>query len=200
MSRIALVRHGPTEWNAQKRLQGQTDKPLSDEGRARVGTWRLPDELMAFEWVASPLSRAQETARILGLDPLPEPALIEMHWGEWEGCTHVELSEKYGAEFKERAGRGIDLRPHGGESPREVRERFAGWAATVGRSGRPTGAVAHQGIIRAAISLATGWNMINPPPEKMDWDAVHLFTVEPDGSVGIDRLNISLLVAGQGGE
>ena len=200
MSRIALVRHGRTEWNAQKRLQGQADKPLSDEGRARVRTWRLPDDLHAFDWVASPLSRAQETARLLGLDPAPEPALIEMHWGEWEGCTHTELKEKYGAEFKRRAGRGIDLRPHGGESPREVRERFAGWAASVGRSGRPMGAVAHQGIIRAAISLATGWDMVNPLPDKMDWDAVHLFAVESDGTVSIERLNISLLSSSQGAE
>ena len=194
MSRIALIRHGPTGWNQQKRLQGQSDQPLSDDGRARVKTWKLPQTLIdEFEWVASPLSRAQETARLLGLDPAPEPTLIEMHWGDWEGCTHTELAEKYGAEFKARAGKGIDLRPHGGESPREVRERVAGWARSVGAVGRPTGAVAHQGIIRAAISLATGWDMINPPPEKMDWDAVHLFLVSADGTVEIDRLNVSLL-------
>jgi len=194
MSRIALIRHGPTGWNQQKRLQGQSDQPLSDDGRARVQTWKLPRTLIdEFHWVASPLIRAQETARILGLDPAPEPTLIEMHWGDWEGHTHIELAEKYGAEFKLRAGKGIDLRPHGGESPREVRERVAVWARTVGESGRPTGAVAHQGIIRAAISLATGWDMRENPPEKMDWDAVHLFHVSAEGAVEIDRLNVSLL-------
>jgi probable phosphoglycerate mutase len=197
MSRIALIRHGPTGWNQQKRLQGQSDQPLSEEGRARVRTWQLPEGMIDdFDWVASPLSRAQETARLLGLDPAPEPKLIEMHWGEWEGFTHTELSEKYGEEFKALAGNGIDLRPHGGESPREVRARFAAWARDVGSSGRPIGAVAHQGIIRAAISLATGWNMINPPPQKLDWDAVHLFIVDSDGTVEIDRLNLSLLADG----
>ena len=51
MSRIALIRHGPTGWNQQKRLQGQSDQPLSDEGRARVKTWRLPEGLVdEFDW------------------------------------------------------------------------------------------------------------------------------------------------------
>ena len=43
------------------------------------------------------------------------------------------------------------------------------------------------------VSLATGWNMINPAPEKMDWDAIQLVTMKPDGGVEIDQLNISLI-------
>jgi probable phosphoglycerate mutase len=190
---LALVRHGPTAWNEQHRLQGQTDIPLSDEGRARVGRWTIPPEFTEFDWVASPLSRAQETASILGLIPDPETAIVEMHWGDWEGQTHIELKEKYGEEFDRRAAKGIDLRPHGGESPRDVRARVAEWAKRLAATGRPTGAVAHQGIIRAAISLATGWDMRNPAPEKMDWDSLHLFRIDDDGAVTIERLNISLL-------
>ena len=67
MTPIALIRHGPTGWNAERRLQGRADRPLSDEGRARVAGWRVPDAYLGFEWVASPLSRARETAEILGL-------------------------------------------------------------------------------------------------------------------------------------
>ena len=63
----------------------------------------------------------------------------------------------------------------------------------IAKTGVHTGAVAHQGIIRATVSLATGWDMINPPPEKMEWDAVQLFSVDADGSVEIDQLNISLI-------
>ncbi len=192
MTRIALIRHGPTEWNEQHRLQGQTDVPLSADGERKVAGWTLPAEFRDYDWVASPLTRARQTAAALGLKPSSEPALVEMHWGDWEGFTRDELIEKYGDAFSERTARGIDLRPHNGESPREVRARFAEWAAGVAEAGRDTGAVAHQGIIRAALSLATGWVMLGKPPVKMDWSSVHLFAVDAAGAVTIDRLNISL--------
>lgn len=192
---LALIRHGPTTWNEQRRLQGQTDVPLSPNGDATVRGWRVPDAFAGFDWVASPLSRAAQTAALLNLTAATEPAIMEMHWGDWEGHTHAELQAKYGDEFRRRAAKGLDLRPHGGESPRDVRTRVQGWLAEVARRGRPLGAVTHQGVIRAVISLATGWTMVTPPPHKLDWASVHLFVVAADGSVAIDRLNISLTAA-----
>ena len=111
MTPIALIRHGPTDWNAEHRLQGQTDRPLSDEGRETVSGWTVPDAYQAFEWVSSPLSRATETARILSLDVLRhEPAIIEMNWGAWEGHTRTELDEIYGDEVSKRAAMGLEDR------------------------------------------------------------------------------------------
>ena len=193
MTQIALIRHGPTAWNEQKRLQGQADIPLSPNGIRRVETWRVPEIFMGFKWFASPLCRAQKTASILGLNVKTEPAIIEMDWGEWEGQTGPELRNKYGENFISRQKDGIDLRPDGGESPRDVRTRVNGWVESVLEKGVPTGAVAHQGIIRAMVSLATGWNMINPGPKEMDWDAIQLFKIKPNGGVEICQLNISLL-------
>lgn len=192
MTPIALIRHGPTDWNEQKRLQGRADRPLSVAGRQTVGGWRLPDEFHAFDWYASPLTRAMETARLLGIEFEIEHSIVEMDWGAWEGFTRDQLLEKYGEEMTRRTALGLDLRPHDGETPREVRDRFASWAAGVAARGRPTGAVAHQGIIRAALSLATGWEMVGKPPVKMDWASVHVFTVDGDGAVEISRLNVSL--------
>jgi probable phosphoglycerate mutase len=193
---LALIRHGPTVWNEQKRLQGQTDVPLSPDGHATVEGWRVPREFHDYRWVSSPLSRARQTATLLGLAVRgAEPAIVEMHWGEWEGQTHNELRERYGEEFKRRAGLGLDLRPHGGESPRDVRARVQAWVGRLAQQGLPTGAVTHQGVIRAAISLATGWDMVTPPPHEMDWASLHLFAVDDDGAVTIDRLNISLAPA-----
>ena len=57
---LALLRHGPTDWNALGRTQGRVDRPLSPEGRERVRTWCLPDELAEYHWVTSPLRRARE--------------------------------------------------------------------------------------------------------------------------------------------
>jgi probable phosphoglycerate mutase len=190
---VALIRHAPTPWNEARRLQGRTDVPLSERGREAAGRWTLPADYRAFEWVASPLIRARQTAALLGLSPPAEPAIVEMDWGDWEGFTGVELREKYGEEFDNRAAQGIDLRPHGGESPRDVRARVAEWMARIAAAGRPTGAVTHQGVIRAALSLATGWNMVRKPPFDMNWESVHLFYVRADGTVEIARLNISLL-------
>jgi len=193
MTPLALIRHGPTSWNEEKRLQGQTDVPLSPDGHEKVSRWAVPNEFTGYEWVASPMTRAIQTAEHLGLTVTPEPTIVEMHWGDWEGFTGDELRAKYGNEFQRRADQGLDLRPHGGESPRDVRTRVHGWIKDVVANGPPRGAVCHQGIIRAALSLATGWEMVGPPPHKMDWASVHLFAVDDEGGVVIDRLNISLL-------
>ncbi|MEX2454237.1 MAG: histidine phosphatase family protein [Rhodospirillaceae bacterium] len=199
MTPIALIRHGPTDWNAEHRLQGRADRPLSEDGRAQVAAWRLPPAYRAFDWVVSPLSRARQTAELLELEILRlEPAVVEMDWGDWEGRTRPELDGIYGDEVAKRAALGLDLRPHNGESPRDVRDRVAVWAQGIASSGRPTGAVCHQGIIRAALSLATGWSMVGKPPEKMDWSSLHLFHAFGDGRLEIAELNVSLLADAAG--
>ncbi len=192
MTPLALIRHGPTDWNEEKRLQGHADRKLSAEGREKVATWSVPAKYQALDWQVSPLTRAADTATLLGLECRTEPAIIEMDWGDWEGSTLEELRREYGDEVRRRTGMGLDLRPHGGETPREVRDRVAVWAGHIGRAGIPTGAVAHQGIIRALISLATGWEMVGKPPFKFDWASLHLFSVGTGGEVEITQLNISL--------
>ena len=95
MTRLLLVRHGETDWNADGRLQGQTDRPLSDFGRRQAR--RLADELAAEDFEAiysSDLARARETAEIvgerLGLEAALDPDLREKDWGTWEGLTAAE--------------------------------------------------------------------------------------------------------------
>jgi probable phosphoglycerate mutase len=192
MTPLALIRHGPTGWNQEKRLQGHADRPLSPEGEEKISHWSVPAEFRGFKWVVSPLTRAKQTAAALNLTVETEPAIIEMDWGAWEGQTIEELRVIYGDEIRRRTEMGLDLRPHDGESPRDVRDRVGAWAAKIGKFGQPTGAVAHRGVIRALLSLATGWEMIGKPPHKMDWASLHLFEVAPDGIVSVARLNISL--------
>jgi broad specificity phosphatase PhoE len=92
---LLLVRHAETDWNADGRLQGQTDRPLSDFGRRQAQ--RLAGELESEEIEAiysSDLSRTRETAEILGerlgLPVALDPELREKDWGTWEGLTAVE--------------------------------------------------------------------------------------------------------------
>ena len=98
---LSLLRHGATEWNAQGRMQGRRDVPLSASGREEVARWRLPAAVSRdAQWVSSPLARATETANVLGCaQPLIEPALTEMDWGAWEGRTHDELRAQFGEAF-----------------------------------------------------------------------------------------------------
>jgi broad specificity phosphatase PhoE len=95
MTRLLLVRHGETDWNADGRLQGQTDRPLSEFGRQQAR--RLADELAAEDLEAiysSDLARARETAEIVGarvgLPVMLDRGLREKDWGTWEGLTAVE--------------------------------------------------------------------------------------------------------------
>jgi len=74
--KLALLRHGPTEWNALGKVQGHIDIPLSNEGLAKIAALRLP--IAAPRLYASPLLRARQTVEALGLkDPVLDARLME---------------------------------------------------------------------------------------------------------------------------
>lgn len=193
MTRLALIRHAATAWTEAGRIQGRTDVPLSPGGREAASRWRPPPELAQARWVSSPLARAYETARLLGAGDIGhEPRLIEMDWGRWEGRRLAELRAELGAAMAANEARGLDFRPDGGESPRDVQARIAPWLAGVAIRGRPVAAVTHKGVIRAVLALASGWDMTGKPPARLGWDCAHLFALAGDGTATVERLNIPL--------
>jgi probable phosphoglycerate mutase len=190
MTRLALIRHLPTAWNREGRLQGRADPPLD---LAAAPDLRLPAELAGFRVLASPLRRAVETASWLGLAEIAiEPRLIEMDWGEWQGQTLAELRARHGPGMATREAQGLDFRPPGGESPRDVQARVAPLLKQIAAAGRPTAAITHNGVIRAVYALATGWDMRGEPPARLDWPAAHLFHLDRDGHPSVERLNLAL--------
>lgn len=190
MTLLALIRHAPTAWNEAKRLQGRRDPPLASN--AACG-WQLPADLNGFEWMTSPLRRARDTAAILGIpEPIIEPRLTEMDWGEWEGATLAELRAGLGTEMVRLEAKGLDLRPSGGETPREVQTRLAPLLCEIAAARRPTGAITHKGVIRAVLALATGWDMRGKPPYRLDWAAVHLFWLNAAGQPTVEHPNLPL--------
>lgn len=193
MTAIVFIRHGPTDWNAQGLIQGQTDVPLSPAGRAEVSRWRVPPDFLGYDWYASPLARAVETARLLGIAaPALEPRLMEAHWGEWEGLSLADLRAELGDTLAANERRGLDLTPPGGESPRMVRARLAAWLAEMAPRRRPLVAVCHAGVLRAAYSHATGWDMKAPPPLARDHGYAHRYELTPAGTLTVHSLNIAL--------
>jgi probable phosphoglycerate mutase len=195
MAVLALLRHGPTLWTAERRLQGRTDLPLSPEGRAAVARWRLPvDDLL---WLTSPLRRAQETAALLGHgEALVDERLVEMSFGQWEGRRLEELRSELGPAMTELEQRGLDFCPPGGESPREVQARMRPLLAELGRRSGDFLAVTHKAVIRAIYALATGWTMRADPPSRLEEFALHIYELAADGTPTVRQLNLPLEPAG----
>ena len=197
---IAFIRHGPTQWNALGRMQGRRDIPLSAEGRRTIAHWRVPDAIACnAQWLSSPLARAVETARHLsGAEPALEPALTEMDWGAWEGYRHDEIERLDGDAFARNAARGLDFRPPGGESPRDVAARVARWLQTVAGSSQPLICVTHNGVLGALLSLATGWDMTGKPPIRLRTAMLHRFDVRPDSTLAVVECNVALVAPSAG--
>jgi len=190
---IALIRHGETAWNETGLVQSRTDVPLSDRGREQVRTWRAPLELAGFDWFASPLVRARETAEILSGAPVTtDPRLMEMDWAAWEGRTLDDLRKEIGNLRAAWEAGGLDFRAPGGESPREVQARLRPFLAERAAAGRPSAIVCHRGVIRAVYALAIRWDMRTSPPQRLADAAAHLFRLERNGAPTVERLDIPL--------
>ena len=184
---IGLLRHAETAWNVEGRIQGRSDVPLNDAGRAALRAFKLPRQCIEMRVVSSPLARCVETAMLIGSpDAAREPRLAEMSWGQWEGRRLADLRAELGRAMEENEARGWDFRPQGGESPRDVLARVKSWLAELRE---PTLAVTHRGVIRAVFASASGWDMRGKPPAKLEWNAVHLFRIV-GGEVQIERLNV----------
>ena len=197
MTILAVVRHGPTHWNETGIVQGRSDIPLSETGRALVATWQTPAEFADYEWISSPLRRAVETATILrGTQPATDHRLVEMNWAEWEGMSLPDLRAQMGNLMKAWEAKGLDFRAPGGESPREVQDRLRPFLAERAGAGIPTVMVCHKGVIRALYAMAVSWDMTDKPPEKLHDNCAHTFRLESDGRPVPHMLNMPLTTPG----
>lgn len=155
---LYFVRHGQTDWNAAGRMQGQTDIPINETGRAQA--LRNGETLAAllvqpgaFDFISSPLSRPRETMEIirtaLQLAPKDFPTderLLEISFGKFEGMTLAEMAVDMPGEFEHRQEDKWLNRPPGGESYQDLTVRVNEWYSTLERD---TICVAHGGVSRA---------------------------------------------------
>ncbi|MER3390184.1 MAG: histidine phosphatase family protein [Microcella sp.] len=182
MTAFALVRHGETDWNRARRIQGATDIPLNDTGREQA---RAAGRVVAGRaWsrvVASPLVRAAETARLIaeeaGLgEPELDAAFVERNYGEAEGLTGADLDARF---------------PDGAEVPgREPREAVADRVLAglhrlaAAYPGEAIIVVAHGGVIRSVLeSVAPGRHR-----EPITNGSVHSFQ-HADGGLELVRFD-----------
>lgn len=163
MKRIFLVRHGESEWNSTRRLQGQADINLSETGRAQARALSAtilsltPDQVLT-----SDLKRASETTELLGFQQAAlSPRLREIDVGEWTGQSIKDLSALNGGLYRRwRAG---TYTPPGGESWNDfVARSSATVTEALQRGAERLLVVCHGGVIRALLQ-----HLIDLPPHRL---------------------------------
>jgi broad specificity phosphatase PhoE len=193
MTRIALLRHAETEWNAQGRVQGQANSPLTPVGVAWAEDCARNLAHMDFTALyASPLGRAQATVRIvgraMGLEPRPEPALMEQSYGAWTGHSLKMLREM--GFMGPQMALGWACTPPVGESRQEVLQRS--WQALVAMGARHPGetvlAVTHEGVVRCIAYVLLGRDFLPQEPTVLVTRTLLWLRVEDD-CLAIEAMN-----------
>ncbi|WP_411034481.1 histidine phosphatase family protein [Shinella sp. BYT-45] len=189
MKRIILVRHGESEWNSVRRLQGQADIALSARGEAQAIALRGTIETMRPDHVVtSDLLRARHTAALLGYPHAAlSPAFREIEVGDWTGRAIADLlAEDQDAYLGWRAG---TFAPAGGESWHEFRERVTnGLAEAIGAAREKLLVVCHGGVIRALLD-----SLLDLPPRRIIPVGPASVTVLADktGGIRLETFNFS---------
>jgi probable phosphoglycerate mutase len=162
MTKLLIVRHGQSEWNALGRWQGQADPPLTDVGKKQA--IKATKKLGLFDSiVSSPLQRAENTASIIseitGVGPVTtEVGLIERDAGPWQGLTRIEI-EKGWPGFLDSGNR-----PDGYETDPDLLLRIFEVLKKISKSSKKSDSIliiSHAGIVHALE------NLHNQPPKKV---------------------------------
>jgi probable phosphoglycerate mutase len=186
---LYYVRHGQTDLNAARRLQGRVDPPLNAHGRQQAaGYGELLRQLFArdhrsadeFAYVASPLQRARETMELLrpplGFEPhgyTTDSRLIEVAYGEWEGMTLDEIKAREPDVLARRDRDKWDFTPAGGgESYRELAIRIDDWFASLTRD---TVVAAHGGGVRILMARFNVMSGEDATHAEIAQSVIHVF-------------------------
>jgi probable phosphoglycerate mutase len=170
---FGLLRHGQTEWNKLKKIQGSEDSPLTSKGREITAEWAIV--LKKYRWhriFASDLGRVKETVSILNHTlALPvdyDPRLREQFWGDWEGMTLPHVKEEFREELERRVKLGWLFSAPEGETRQTVRERALSALsdAAVRWPGQNILIVCHQGVVKSVLYSIAGCKFL-PGDEKM---------------------------------
>jgi probable phosphoglycerate mutase len=195
-TRIVLIRHGETAWNAERRLQGHIDIALNAEGERQA--FALAGALAGEQIdqiIASDLQRAHQTAGALArskrMPVRTDPALRERCFGGFEGLLYADIEHRFPREFAAWQARDVDaVMPDGvrqAESFRQFYRRaidaMLGWAAAY--PGQTLALVAHGGVLECAYREAMGLPLETPRNFKVLNASVNRFTVE-DGKLKLD--------------
>lgn len=194
MTDILLIRHGETDWNVDKRLQGHIDIPLNEAGQRQA---QALGEALAGEPLdaifSSDLQRAHETAQavsaVSGLPVQIDAGLRERSYGAFEGLRPTDIQERYPEAYGQWKAREPDARyPSGEERHAEtMREFYQRSVDAVGRvlasgSYKKVAIVAHGGVLECIHHWASGtefaqprsFDIFNASVNRLHWDGQRL--------------------------
>lgn len=195
-TRILLIRHGETAWNAERRLQGHIDIPLNLEGERQAAALAgaLAGERVEAI-VSSDLQRAHQTALAVagmkGIAVETDRALRERCYGAFEGLLYAEIEQRYPAEFAAWQARDVDSTVPDGERRAETFRQFYqrsidGILAWAGRyPGGTVAVVAHGGVLECAYRAALGLSLETPRTFKVMNASINRFTAR-EGKLVLD--------------
>ncbi len=184
ITRICLVRHGETEWNAERRIQGQIDIGLNETGcrqAVSAGRWLKSANIQAL--YSSDLKRAWTTALAIGaeigLAPISTPEMRERRYGVFQGLTYDEARAKHPAGYAAFEGRNADYDFENGESLRDMFARVTGKLKDIAAAhpGQNVAVVLHGGVLDVINRFVRGNSLETPrdfliPNAGINWISV----------------------------
>ncbi len=180
MTRVYLVRHGTTEWNREEIFRGRVDCGLNETGRAEAAAVAGYFEGVKMDGIyTSPLARAAETAAAIavgrGMEVVPDPAFIDLDFGEWQGHPLKEVREKYPEMYRAWRERPQEVTFPGGENLDQVRKRAWEGLLRVARENpdRTVVIVSHRVITKVLICAALGLDNSHFWQIKQDTTAIN---------------------------
>lgn len=183
-TRICLIRHGETDWNASRRIQGQLDIPLNENGRNQALSLRLPHDINFTAVYSSDLCRAHETAKILTkklkVSTLPE--LRERHHGLFQGLTANEAEMRHPEAYARYKSRDPDYDFETGESLTQFALRVGAVMDALAKQhdGEVIAVVTHAGVLDIVYRKATGRPLRTPRDFEVRNCALNWFSVSKD--------------------
>jgi probable phosphoglycerate mutase len=187
-TRLCVIRHGETAWNAEGRVQGQTDVPLSALGEAQALALvaALAGERFSALY-ASDLARVRQTAapaaRALGLAPRLEAALRERHYGKFETLTYTEARERFPHDFARFKAKEPDYDFESGESLARFNARALACVAAIARrhAGEQVLVFTHGGVLEMVRRHALGLGLVAPRDFEIPNAAINWIEVSGEG-------------------
>ena len=205
-TRVCLIRHGQTAWNAATRVQGHLDIGLDATGQAqaeRLGAALADEGLDAI--YSSDLARAHSTAlavaRRLGLAVQTDTRLRERAFGRFEGLTHADIAQRWPEAAARWRQRDPDFAAEGGgESLLQLHARCVPAAAELAarHAGQCIALVAHGGVLDALYRAATGlppqaprtWQLGNASVNRLLWNGEGFVLVGWDDAAHLTGLHV----------
>jgi broad specificity phosphatase PhoE len=199
-TRFGLIRHAPTVWNREKRIQGQLDSTLTTEGETCGRIWG--QALSTQPWdriVSSDLGRALRTAElinmVLNVPMTCTPLLREVDWGEWTGQSIKQIKAENPGVLSEMEKAGWAFRPPGGEDRIEVWQRAhrALTDAAEKWMNQAILVVTHEGVIKCLVYRLLQRRFLPDEPPLLKSGYLHRLIYDHSG-LRIDKINALTLV------